>query len=53
MSKAAIAVYGALRSDGTQKAALDLMQTRNELYEVLAYHDYEARLDRLFANERD
>ncbi|MGD8976478.1 MAG: methylisocitrate lyase [Gammaproteobacteria bacterium] len=53
MSKAAIAVYGALRSDGTQKAALELMQTRDELYEVLGYHDYEARLDRLFADERD
>jgi len=53
MSNAAIAVYGALRSDGTQKAALELMQTRDELYEVLGYHDYEARLDRLFADEQD
>lgn len=53
MNKAAIAVYGALRSDGTQKAVLDLMQTRDELYEVLAYHDYEAKLDQLFAGEQD
>ena len=53
MNKAAIAVYGALRSDGTQKAVLELMQTRDELYEVLAYHDYEAKLDQLFAAEQD
>ncbi|MGB5623042.1 MAG: methylisocitrate lyase [Gammaproteobacteria bacterium] len=53
MSKAAIAVYGALRDEGTQKKALELMQTRSELYEVLGYHDYETRLDRLFADEQD
>lgn len=53
MSKAAIAVYGALRDAGTQKSALELMQTRSELYEVLGYHDYETKLDRLFADEQD
>lgn len=48
MSKAALAVYGAIRKDGTQKSVVDLMQTRAELYEVLGYHDYEKKLDELF-----
>src|SRR5579864_918499 len=48
MSKAALAVYAALRRDGTQRSVLDLMQTRAELYEVLGYHDYERKLDELF-----
>ena len=51
MSKAAEAVYGALRSEGTQKHVLDLMQTRAELYDVLGYHDYERKLDELFSRE--
>lgn len=48
MSKAALEVYSALRRDGTQRNKLELMQTRAELYEVLGYHDYEAKLDELF-----
>jgi methylisocitrate lyase len=48
MSKAALAVYGAIRKDGTQKAVVDTMQTRMELYDVLGYHDYERKLDELF-----
>jgi methylisocitrate lyase len=48
MSKAAEAVYAAIRTDGTQKSVIDRMQTRAELYEVLGYHDYEKRLDQLF-----
>jgi methylisocitrate lyase len=53
MSKAAIAVYGALRAEGTQKSVIDSMQTRSELYEVLGYHDYERKLDELFIGEQD
>lgn len=53
MSNAAIAVYAALRRDGTQKAVLDTMQTRTALYEVLGYHEYERKLDELFAREED
>ena len=49
MSKAALAVYGEIRNAGTQKAVLDRMQTRAELYEVLGYHDYEKKLDELFS----
>ena len=48
MSKAASAVYEVLRRDGTQKSAVGMMQTRDELYEVLKYHDYERKLDELF-----
>ena len=48
MSKAALAVYGALRNEGTQKSVIDLMQTRAELYDVLGYHEYERKLDELF-----
>lgn len=48
MSNAALAVYEAIRKDGTQKAVVDRMQTRAELYEVLGYHDYERKLDELF-----
>jgi methylisocitrate lyase len=53
MSKAAIAVYEALRAEGTQKSVIDSMQTRSELYEVLGYHDYERKLDELFIDEKD
>ena len=52
MNKAALAVYGALRRDGTQKAVVDTMQTRNDLYECLGYHAYEEKLDDLFAKTR-
>jgi methylisocitrate lyase len=48
MSKASELVYGAIRRRGTQKDVLDLMQTRDELYERLDYHDYEQKLDKLF-----
>jgi methylisocitrate lyase len=42
-------VYEAIRRDGTQKAVLDTMQTRMELYDAIGYHEYERRLDALFA----
>ena len=50
MSNAALAVYGALRKEGTQKSVLNLMQTREELYAVLGYHEYEKKLDELFGS---
>jgi methylisocitrate lyase len=53
MSRAAIEVYGAIRRDGTQRAVVERMQTRNELYEVLGYHDYERKLDELFSRDRE
>lgn len=51
MSKAALAVFGAIRREGTQKSVLDLMQTRAELYDTLGYHDYEKKLDELFGGK--
>jgi methylisocitrate lyase len=51
MSKAALSVYSAIRSEGTQKNAVGLMQTRAELYEYLDYHSYERKLDAIFSKE--
>lgn len=51
MSKAAESVYATLRKDGTQKAVIGDMQTRDELYEVLGYHEYEDKLDKLFVEQ--
>ena len=53
MSKAALNVYDTIRRDGSQKSLVDSMQTRTELYEVLGYHDYEKKLDALFAREKE
>jgi len=53
MNNAALGVYSALRRDGTQKAVVDAMQTRAELYECLGYHAYEEKLDTLFARGKD
>ncbi len=49
MNRAAQEVYSALRRDGTQKAVLDRMQTRQELYDAIGYWDYERKLDELFS----
>ncbi|MFP3615464.1 methylisocitrate lyase, partial [Paraburkholderia sp. SIMBA_050] len=49
MNKAAENVYEAIRRDGTQKNVVSTMQTRAELYERIGYHDYEQKLDALFA----
>lgn len=49
-NKAAENVYATLRRDGTQRAVIDSMQTRDELYERIGYHAYERRLDALFAD---
>ena len=53
MSRAALGVYGAIRKEGTQRAVIDRMQTREELYDVLGYHDYERKLDELFSRGRE
>ena len=50
MSAAAENVYRTLRRDGSQRAVIDTMHTREELYEVLSYHEYENKLDELFAD---
>ena len=53
MNRAALNVYETIRRDGHQKAVLDTMQTRMELYDFLGYHDYETKLDELFGNDQD
>jgi methylisocitrate lyase len=52
MNKAAETVYEAIRRDGHQRAVVDTMQTRDELYERIGYHAYESHLDALFARDK-
>jgi len=51
MSAAALSVYEIIKKDGTQQAAVDSMQTRTELYDVLGYQAYEDKLDALFQEQ--
>jgi methylisocitrate lyase len=51
MNAAALRVFRTIREEGTQKAVLDQMQTREELYDFLGYYEYEKKLDRLFGRE--
>ncbi|MFZ5544056.1 MAG: methylisocitrate lyase [Pseudomonadota bacterium] len=52
MNKAAESVYQAIRRDGTQRNVLHAMQTREELYERIGYHQFEQKLDALFASKQ-
>jgi methylisocitrate lyase len=52
MNAAALKVYEAIRSEGTQKHVIPLMQTREELYKHLDYHAYEEKLDALFTKDK-
>ena len=52
MNKAAEAVYTAVRRDGHQRNVVDLMQTREELYDRIGYHAFEQKLDALFAAKK-
>jgi methylisocitrate lyase len=49
MSRAAEQVYQTIRTDHSQAAVVDQMQTRAELYDVLGYLSYEQKLDALFS----
>ena len=49
---AALNVYETLRAQGTQEASVPNMQTRDDLYKFLGYHDYERKLDALFAKSK-
>lgn len=56
MNRGAESVYRALIEDGHQRNVVEIMQTRAELYDYLGYHEYEQKLDELFAasaNERE
>lgn len=49
MNRGAETVYKALLNEGHQRNVIDIMQTRAELYDFLGYHEYEQKLDELFA----
>ncbi|ABX22414.1 methylisocitrate lyase [Salmonella enterica] len=51
MNRAAEKVYTVLRQEGTQKNVIDIMQTRNELYESINYYQYEEKLDALYTKK--
>lgn len=53
MNAAALQVYDAIRTEGTQKHVVPMMQTRADLYKYLDYHAYEQKLDALFAKGKD
>ncbi len=53
MNKAAETVYASILKQGDQKAVVDMMQTRMELYDYLGYHAYEEKLDQLFAEGKN
>ena len=52
MNKAALNFYETVRREGTQKNIIDTLQTRAELYDFLGYHEYEEKLDALFALDK-
>ena len=45
MSLSAEKIYNSIIKHGTQESLLDIMQTREELYEVLDYYNFEKQLD--------
>jgi methylisocitrate lyase len=53
MNKAALEVFEAIINKGTQNSVLDIMQTRAQLYEMLDYHSYEEKLDKLFSKTKE
>lgn len=52
MNKAAETVYTAIRRDGHQRSVIDMMQTREELYDRIGYHEFESQLDTLFQQSK-
>jgi methylisocitrate lyase len=52
MSAAAVRVYETIRNKGTQRDVVEQMQIREQLYDVLNYHFYEDKLDRLYTKKK-
>lgn len=52
MNKAAETVYNSIRKNGHQREVIDIMQTREELYDRIGYHAFEQKLDALFAKNK-
>ena len=53
MSSSAEKIYDSIMKDGTQESLLDIMQTREELYEVLYYYNFEKKLDEQFKENKE
>lgn len=53
MNKAASEVFQVIRGQGSQKFLLEKMQTREELYESINYHQYEQALDKFQSENRE
>ncbi|NNF16403.1 MAG: methylisocitrate lyase [Gammaproteobacteria bacterium] len=51
MNRGAELVYAALLTEGHQRSVIDIMQTREELYDYLGYHEFEQKLDALFGDK--
>jgi methylisocitrate lyase len=51
MNAAALSIYQELKAKGTQKGVIESMQSRNDLYDYLGYHEFEQKLNQLFVNE--
>ncbi len=52
MNKAAENVFRVIRTEGSQKSVIDEMQTREELYKSINYHEYEKALDKFQSEQR-
>ena len=52
MNVAALNFYKTLGAEGTQKNVVPTMQSRTDLYDYLGYHEYERKLDALFAKDK-
>ncbi|MGI9228607.1 MAG: methylisocitrate lyase [Gammaproteobacteria bacterium] len=53
MNKGAMTFYETVLTEGHQRNVIDIMQTREEMYDILGYHNYEQKLDALFAEENN
>ncbi len=51
MNQVAEHVLRTIRSEGTQRTVIPLMQTREENYALLDYYRYEAQIDQIFAQD--
>ena len=52
MNAAALKVYETIRTEGTQRNVISIMQSRADLYRYLDYHAYESKLDELFVKNK-
>ena len=48
---ATLKVFEAIRTEGSAKSVIPIMQTRDDLYKHLGYHEYERKIDQLYAKD--